>query len=55
MQKNYWKIILEYTELNHTINIVNKKQNKRRKKNISSSRYGGCTHDKNEEESCGSR
>ena len=25
--KNYWRIILEYTELNHTINTVIEKQN----------------------------
>ena len=53
--KNYWRIILEYTELNHTINAVNEKQNKRWKRDISSSRYRRCTHDRNEEESFGSR
>ena len=36
-------------------NTENEKQNKSWKMDISSSRYGGCTHDMNEEESCGSR
>ena len=36
-------------------NTANKKQNKRWKNNISSSRYRGCTHGRNGEESCGSR
>ena len=36
-------------------NTANKKQNKRWKNNISSSRYRGCIYDRNEEESCGSR
>ena len=30
-------------------------KNKRWKQNMAFSRYGGCTHDMNEEESCGSR
>ena len=53
--KNLLKDKLEYTELNRTINTVNEKQNKRWNKDISSSRYRMCTHDRNEEESFGSR
>ena len=53
--KNYWMITLEYTEINHTKIQEARNKTKDGKKNISPLRYGGCTHDRNEEESCGSR
>ena len=53
------KKLLEDNIRVHGVKLYNKHSKRETKQNmekdILSSRYGGCTHDKNEEESCGSR